>query len=149
MQVRRLVRRSTEVFRPALSATGAARLFLLFEAVTFAAAAAVHAGVLFDGYRHREAAIAETVIAIVLIAAFALSRTPQPWPLRFAVVAQAFALAGTLVGLFTIAIGVGPRTLPDVAYHLAILAVITAGLAAVSPAAAMTRRPSKWRTQRG
>ena len=147
MQVRRLVRRSTEVFRPALSATGAARLFLLFEAVTFAAAAAVHAGVLFDGYRHREAAIAETVIAIVLIAAFALSRTP--WPLRFAVVAQAFALAGTLVGLFTIAIGVGPRTLPDVAYHLAILAVITAGLAAVSPAAAMTRRPSKWRTQRG
>ncbi len=74
MQARRSIR-PIEAFRPALSGTGAARLFLLFEAVTFAAAAAIHAGALFDGHRHREAAIAETVIAIVLIAGLAVSWT--------------------------------------------------------------------------
>ncbi len=34
-----------------------------------------------------------------------------------------------LVGLFTIAVGVGPRTLLDVAYHVLILAVLGGGLA--------------------
>ena len=38
------------------------------------------------------------------------------------------ALAGTLVGAFTIAIGVGPRTIPDVIYHAFILIVLAAGL---------------------
>lgn len=41
---------------------------------------------------------------------------------------QGFALLGTMVGLFTIAIGVGPRTMPDVAYHLAIVAILVWGL---------------------
>ena len=144
MHVRRFVRRATVATRGAPRAMISARLLLLFEAATFVAAAATHAGALGEGHRHREAAIAETVIATVLIAALALGWTPRPWPLRFAVVAQGFALAGTLVGLFTIAIGVGPRTVPDVAYHFAILIVIGAGLAAALPAAAMTpRRPPK------
>ena len=43
--------------------------------------------------------------------------------------AQGFALVGTLVGLFTIAIGVGPRTAPDLVFHVAILALLGAGLA--------------------
>jgi hypothetical protein len=43
--------------------------------------------------------------------------------------AQAFATLGVLVGLFTTAVGVGPRTAPDVAYHVAILAVLAVGLA--------------------
>jgi hypothetical protein len=34
----------------------------------------------------------------------------------------------TLVGLFTIAIGVGPRTIPDVAYHVGIVVVLIWGL---------------------
>ena len=41
---------------------------------------------------------------------------------------QEFALLGTLVGVFTIIVGVGPRTLPDVAYHLAIIVVLVFGL---------------------
>ena len=40
----------------------------------------------------------------------------------------AVALLGTLVGLFTIAIGIGPQTVPDVAYHLVLLAALAAGL---------------------
>ena len=136
MNMRRLTRQPLDATGAAPSATLVKRLFLVSEAATFLAAAAIHSGALVGGHRHREAAIAETVIAIVLIAALVLGFTPRPWPARLAVLAQGFALAGTLVGLFTIAIGVGPRTVPDVAYHVAIVLVITAGLAAVLPAAA-------------
>ena len=73
MQVRRLIRPATEAMRAARSATGAARLLLLLEGATFVAAAAIHAGVLLEGHRHREAAIAESVIAMVLLGAVVLS----------------------------------------------------------------------------
>ena len=136
MNMRGSIRRRLHPTRGAPSKALVARLFLVFEAATFLVAAGIHAGALVGGHRHREAAIAETVIAIVLVAALVLGFTPRPWPARLAVLAQGFALAGTLVGLFTIAIGVGPRTVPDVAYHVAIVFVITAGLAAVLPAAA-------------
>jgi branched-subunit amino acid permease len=43
-------------------------------------------------------------------------------------VGQGFALLATCVGLFTIAVGVGPRTVPDVAYHVAIVIVLLWGL---------------------
>ncbi len=42
--------------------------------------------------------------------------------------AQAFALLGTLVGIFTIAIGIGPRTVPDLVYHATIVGVLVWGL---------------------
>ena len=141
MSVRPLMPRPAAATREARNATAAARLFLLLEGTTFLVAAAIHAGALVDGHSHQYAAIAETVIAIVLIAALGLAWTPQPWPLRCAAIAQAFAVAGVLVGLLTIAIGVGPRTVPDVAYHVAILAVLAAGLAVCrAPAARHNRR---------
>jgi hypothetical protein len=83
-----------------------------------------------QGYGHRQAGTAETVIAVVLLGALALTWAPSsPWPRRAAVGGQAFAILGVLVGLFTIAVGVGPRTVPDVAYHVGILAVLVVGLA--------------------
>jgi hypothetical protein len=108
---------------------GVLRLLLLFEASTFVAAAAVHFGALLEGYGHRQAGTAETVTAVVLLAALALTWAPSPWPRRAAVGGQAFAILGVLVGLFTIAVGVGPRTAPDIAYHVGILAVLVVGLA--------------------
>ena len=42
--------------------------------------------------------------------------------------AQAFTLFGTMVGIFTIVIGVGPRTIPDIVYHVAIVIVLVTGL---------------------
>ena len=104
------------------------RILLLIEAATFVAAASIHFGALLDGYEHHKAGTAETVIAVVLIAGFVLGFLV---PARAAFIgAQAFATLGVCVGLFTIAVGVGPRTVPDVAYHFAILAVLSAGLAA-------------------
>ncbi len=104
------------------------RLFLLLEGASFAVAALVHGGVLVAGYMHRQAAIAESTIALVLLVGCALTWV---WPARtrlIGLVAQVFAVLGTLVGVFTIAVGVGPRTVPDIAYHLAILVALAWGL---------------------
>jgi hypothetical protein len=108
--------------------TQAIRLFLLFEAATFVAAALVHFGVLIDGYEHQKAGVAESVIAVVLLTGLTLTWIARAWTRRVGLAAQAFALLGTLVGIFTIAVGVGPRTVPDVAYHVAIAAVLVWGL---------------------
>ncbi|HSN15067.1 MAG TPA: hypothetical protein VLT61_10570 [Anaeromyxobacteraceae bacterium] len=105
------------------------RLFLLLEGASFASAALVHFGALFDGYRHRKAGIAESVIATALLAGLALTLVNPRWTRTVGLAVQAFALVGTLVGVFTIAVGVGPRTAPDVAYHVAIAAALAWGLA--------------------
>ncbi|HEY5617357.1 MAG TPA: hypothetical protein VIK60_05390 [Vicinamibacterales bacterium] len=105
------------------------RSFLLFEAATFIVASAIHAGRLIGGYEHREARIAEAVIAAVLVGGLIVARLRPMWTRATALLAQGFALFGTLVGLFTIAIGIGPRTAPDILYHIAIVAVLVWGLA--------------------
>lgn len=104
------------------------RVFLLVEATTFVAAAMVHAGVLIEGYEHREARSAESVIAIVLLLGLVLGWLRPVRTRTAGVVAQGFALLGTLVGMFTIVMGVGPRTAPDIVYHIAILAVLVWGV---------------------
>ncbi len=104
------------------------RLFLLLEGASFVVAALVHAGVLVGGYAHRQASIAESVIATVLLVGFGLTWAWPAWTRPIGLAAQAFALLGTLVGLFTIAVGVGPRTVPDVVYHVGIVAVLIWGL---------------------
>lgn len=112
------------------------RLFLLIEGVGFLAAGLIHRGVFITGYAHQQASIAETSIAIVLLTSLGLTWI---WPAQtrlIGLVAQAFALLGTLVGVFTIAIGVGPRTAADIAYHITILAVLTVGLVVAARAPA-------------
>ncbi len=104
------------------------RLFLLFEAATFLAAASVHFGVSIAGYEHPKAGVAESVIAAVLLAGLILTWSSDAWTRGVGLAVQAFALLGTLVGVFTIVVGVGPRTVPDVVYHLAIVAVLVWGL---------------------
>ncbi len=113
------------------------RLFLLFQGASFVIAGLIHRGMLIGNYQHPQAATAESTIAAVLLVAFGLTWL---WPARtrlIGIAAQAFALLATLVGAFTIAIGVGPRTVPDIAYHLAILVALIWGLvvAARAPAA--------------
>jgi hypothetical protein len=57
-----------------------------------------------------------------------LSFIRPAWTRWVGLAAQGFALLGTLVGIFTIAIGVGPRTVPDVVYHAVIVVVLVWGL---------------------
>ena len=114
------------------------RLFLLIEGASFFAAGLIHRGAFISGYAHQQASIAETSIAIVLLIGLGLTWI---WPGQtrlIGLVAQAFALLGTLVGVFTIAIGVGPRTPLDLAYHVTILVVLTVGLVVAARAPADT-----------
>jgi len=110
---------------------------LLFEAATFAAAALIHFGVISGGYEHHKAGVAESVIAAVLFTGGTRTWLSRMWACRIGLAVQTFALLGTLIGVFTIVVGVGPRTAPDIAYHIAIIAVLIWGLivAARVPAA--------------
>jgi hypothetical protein len=104
------------------------RVFLLFEAATFVAASLIHSGALITGYEHQKARIAEGVIAIVLLIGAVLTWIRPAWTRRAGLAAQGFALLGTLVGIFTILVGVGPRTVADITYHIAIVLVLVWGL---------------------
>src|SRR5262245_4063988 len=85
------------------------RLFLLFEAAAFITAALTHFGALMNGYRRRQAGAAESVIGIVLLVGLAWTWMRPASNRGIGVAVQAFALFGTLVGIFSIVIGVGPR----------------------------------------
>lgn len=108
--------------------TQAIRFFLIFEAATFLVAAMIHKGFLVEGYAHAQAHVAESIIAAVLIGGLLLTFFLPAWTRRVGLIVQGFALLGTLVGIFTIIVGVGPRTTPDVIYHVAIVAVLICGL---------------------
>jgi len=104
------------------------RVILLIEAVAFVIAGAIHSGIFVAIDTHYQAATAESIIGVVLLIGFGLSWI---WPAQtrlIGLLAQAFATLGTMVGLFTIAVGVGPRSVGDIAFHLAILAVLGWGL---------------------
>lgn len=103
-------------------------VFLTIQAATFVMAALVHFGVLIDGYGHLQAGIAESVIGIVLLTALIASSIRHARVRSAAIAAQAFAVVGTLAGIIAIAVGVGPQTIPDVIYHLAIIGVLVWGL---------------------
>jgi hypothetical protein len=102
---------------------------MLIEAAIYGAAALVHAGVLAEGFEHRQARIAETIIAVVLLAAAGAAWVRPAWTRRAGLAGQGFALLLTLVGLLTIALGIGPRTAPDIVYHIAVVVMLICGLA--------------------
>jgi hypothetical protein len=104
------------------------RLLLLAEAAVFAVAASVHFGAFLDGYDHRKAGIAETVITVVLLLGLLATWSGTAESASAAIAAQVFAILGVCVGLFTIAVGVGPRTVLDVVYHVTLLAGLILGL---------------------
>ncbi|HEY4868075.1 MAG TPA: hypothetical protein VIK45_21485 [Candidatus Dormibacteraeota bacterium] len=104
------------------------RGFLLLQIVILLLLILIHFGLLIGGYRHRNAGTAESVIAAVLVAGLLLTWTPPPWSRRAATAAQSFGILGVLVGLFTIALGIGPRTTLDLALNGALLLTLIAGL---------------------
>jgi hypothetical protein len=104
------------------------RGFLAAEALSFLAAALLHSGRLLEGHAHSKAATAETVIGTVLLGGLLVSLANGPATRMAGLAAQGFALLGTCVGILTIAIGIGPRTLLDAGLHTAFVALLAAGL---------------------
>lgn len=104
------------------------RALLGVEGISFLLAGVVHAGILINGYEHQEAMIAESVIGAVLLVGLTMTWIRSRSMFSIAVVVQAFALFWTLVGVWTIIIGIGPRTVPDIVYHVVIVSVLVGGL---------------------
>jgi hypothetical protein len=108
---------------------GTIRRFLIVEALAFFTAALIHGGHLVQGYAHRSARIAETVLGLALVTGLVVSLL-RPARTRVAgLSAQGFALLGTLVGILTMVVGVGPQSTPDLIYHLGMVALLGWGLA--------------------
>lgn len=104
------------------------RAFPLIEAVAFLVAGAIHSGMFVAIDTHYQAATAESIIGVVLLVSFGLTWVRSAQARLIGLLAQAFAAFGTMVGLFTIAVGVGPRSVGDIAFHLAVLAVLGWGI---------------------
>ena len=104
------------------------QFLLAFESAAFVVAALVHFGFLANGYEHTKAGIAETVIGTVLALGLIIVLIRPRLTRLSGLVVQGFAFLGTLVGAFTIIIGVGPRTLPDALCHVAIVILLAWGL---------------------
>ena len=84
-----------------------------------------------QGYEHREAMIAESVIGTVLLVGLAMTWVRSRSSSSITTGVQAFALVGTFVGIWTIVVGIGPRMLPDIVYHAVIVLVLITGLVVV------------------
>jgi hypothetical protein len=115
-----------------MAMTSLVRRLLTTEAAIFGVAALIHLGFVIDGYQHAKAATAESVIALVLIAGLVATAVAPSSSRAIGLGAQGFALLGTLVGLFTIAIGVGPRTAIDLLIHACMIGLLIFGCWAVA-----------------
>ncbi len=131
---------------PGRKAPGVLRVrgFLAVQAATFLAAASLHFGLLTSAYVFPVAGIAESVIGSVLAAGL-LATWVRPAASRgIGLGAQGFALIGTLVGLYTILAGFGPRTTLDLAIHGTMLLELAAGLLVTERARAGPAEVSTW-----
>ena len=108
--------------------TARIRRFLTVEIFGFAMASLVHFGALFPGYEHPKARIAEGVIAAVLLTGLILTLASPSRVRAIGITVQGFALLGTLVGVFTIIIGIGPQSVPDVVFHICIASLLLWGI---------------------
>jgi hypothetical protein len=105
------------------------RGFLLLQIAMFLVLMTIHFDLLIGGHGHPAAATTESVIALVLLLGLLLTWTPPPWRQRAATAAQSFGALGVLVGLFTFALGIGPRTILDLSLNVVLLLTLIAGLA--------------------
>ena len=115
------------------------RVFLGTEALAFGMASVVHAGVLLRGYEHRQAMVAEGVIGTVLALGLLLILMHPRSTRTVGSAVQAFALLGTLVGIFTMVVGVGPQSRLDVALHVMFVMLLIVGMAFAGARQALER----------
>lgn len=107
------------------------QLFLILESILFLGASSWHFGFFAKGHEHAKARIAEAIIGLVLLIGFILSLVNPEHQQTVALEVQAFALLGTFIGIFTIMVGVGPRTRPDIIMHIIMIALLVGGIALV------------------
>jgi hypothetical protein len=104
---------------------------MLVEAASFAVAAVVHLGhgialgpLVVAGERATSTAVVELVLAALLaLGGLAVLATTLRARL-FASMVTLLAIVGAIVGLVTISLGTGPRTIPDLGYDIVIMVAL-------------------------
>ncbi len=105
------------------------RLFLLVEAVSFALAALPHYGILGGVYESQPTAIiVHSSIAGELFLGFALTWFRRARTRAIALTVQGVAVFAALVGVLTIAMGIGPQTV-QIGFHSGIVVVLAVAIA--------------------
>jgi hypothetical protein len=104
---------------------------MVVEAASFCVAAALHLDArislgfgTFSGESAATAAVPELIVALVLLLGAGVVLLRPDEARQVASVATGFAIFGVLVGLVTIALGVGPRTVPDLLYYVGMMIVL-------------------------
>jgi hypothetical protein len=110
------------------------RVFLFIEAMCFYSAALLHRGVFVPGHEHAQARAAETVIGSVLLIGVIASWVTPEHSRSISFTTQTFAFFLTVLDLLLIAIGIGPRGIPDLVFNAAVLLLLSLGLFVVSRA---------------
>jgi hypothetical protein len=110
----------------------AIRVLVVFEAVTFLLASSLHLGLgatLPFGLvapRIIPAAVVEGLAGLFCAGSAAAIFTRKPWAWYAAVAANTFALFGVLLGVWALALGLGPSTELNGVYHRMMLAALAA-----------------------
>jgi hypothetical protein len=115
---------------------------LVIEGIAFAIASLVHSGLLIDVSVDPSAQFFEGLIAVVLFAGAIAAWLRPGWTRWAASLAQGFGLIFSLIGTYLALIGVGPNTILDIVFHVAVVVALGVGLAA-----AIGTRPARSRGQ--
>src|ERR1700694_3358071 len=127
-----LTHRGNVLSAPLIQGLGAIwkiRSWLLLQIAMLLSMVSMHFDLLLGRSPPAPAGTAELLLAAVLVAGLLLTWTPRPWSRRSATAVQSFGILGVLVGLSTIAIGIGPRTMLDLTLNAALLLTLIVGLA--------------------
>ena len=100
------------------------RVLMVVAAVSLLVAAALHAGLIIPG-PFDSAAPYETGVAVILLVGLGITfigGTAARWG------ALVLALGGASIGLFLALRGLAPNTVPDIVYHVALVAALLVGI---------------------
>jgi uncharacterized membrane protein len=104
------------------------RWILALAALSLYIVAALHAGLIVAG-PFNDAAMYEAGFAAVLTIGLGLTLVGPKWARWGALIALVLALAGASIGLYMAIRGIAPNTIPDMVYHLALIALLLVGIA--------------------
>jgi polyferredoxin len=104
------------------------RWIMALAAASLLVAASLHAGLVIPGPLD-QAAMYETGVAVILVIGLALTFIGLAWARWGGLAATVLALAGASIGLYLALRGLGPNTVPDIVYHVALVALLVVGIA--------------------
>lgn len=96
-------------------------------AISLLVAAALHTGIVIPG-PFDTAAYYETGIAVILLVGLGLTFVAPTAARWIGLVALAISFAGSCIGLYLAIRGLGPNTVPDIVYHVALVGLLVIGL---------------------